>query len=363
MIALFMNKYFWIFLSIIIVGFLLIFLARKYEVVKWIALAFITLAFVGTSVYSIINLNIYYSAQGGIWGYISSSVNVKPEVEVNDLEFSFKNLELLQDGDTETYSVRINSEQLVELDPTKDYALFVNSNITTTVDAGADYIFSNYRYVFYSEEKQVMLDDILKLRFVFNLNSTYLTVSTDGGSTAAKYWTSYFKKNDFVVSIEEAFFDQSEGYDFVESYRILNVTNADGYVYVTNEIGASIYKMSFSSEETISQSLISEKIINSDYENCFTNMNALSNLQNIDKQLPFCGAYEAHETEHKTYRCNYLKFDARTNSFTECVGVYIKYNQPNDFYNTNTMRILSACSHMGIGVDLPNVTNYTVLSV
>lgn len=221
-----------IFLGLLIAGFiaLLIYFAKKNEIFKIVLISLLCAGYLGLTSYCVVQLNIYYSAKGGIFGKLSEVV--APSVNVDDdLKFEFKNVCLTQDLDSDTYSLRLYCDDKVELDSSKKYGLYVNDNPINMIESKSNLLFGDYRYLFYGENNQLLLDDTLHIRFVFNSNNSYLNVSSDGGSVASKLWNYYFKNNNFVISLKE------DSYIFAQSTAIIpqkynvSVFLGDDYLY------------------------------------------------------------------------------------------------------------------------------------
>ena len=65
------------------------------------------------------------------------------------------------------------------------------------------YVIARYSYTFLDEDLKELCTDTLTFNFAFYTNSTYLSVKTEGGAEAVKYWNYYFNKNVFEVRIEK----------------------------------------------------------------------------------------------------------------------------------------------------------------
>lgn len=160
---------------------------------------------IALTVYSLIQLNIYYNAKGGIHGAITGIFNTNKIEVVDDLTFELKNIELTESSDGK-YSASISINQVVSLDTRESLGVFVNDMpCDTTSEVQTDYAIAEYVYSFYDEDKSLICTDTLTLNFAFYDESTYLKVSTDGGTLPVeeciKYWHYYFNKNGFIVKI------------------------------------------------------------------------------------------------------------------------------------------------------------------
>ena len=170
---------------------------------KWILLGLFGVIYTGLTIWSGININQYYSASGGIYGAITGIFDTNEVEVVSSMEFKLSNIELTQVGDSDTYSANIVMNDVFALDKDVEYMVFVNDMPCTFVQNASDYVLADYRYAFYNDNFEIILDDTLNFRFAFYTNSTSLRVTTNGGSEALKYWHHYFNKNTFVVKIAE----------------------------------------------------------------------------------------------------------------------------------------------------------------
>ena len=177
-----------------------ILLCKAYKELRVPILTLICLVAMGGAVFSGIEINKYYNSQGGIFGVISGYFNTN-EVEVNDMEFSFKNLEMVQVHD-DVYSAIIYRDEVFKLTPDTNYNIFVNGVECSNTEGNRNYITAEYRYNFYDDNLDLLLSDTLYFRFAFNENYTYISVETQGGTAAVNCWNSYFNKNNFVVEIK-----------------------------------------------------------------------------------------------------------------------------------------------------------------
>ena len=155
------------------------------------------------SAYSFIELNYYYSAKGGIHGVITGIFNTNEVQIVDNIVFEFKNIELTETS-SGIYSATITTSEVLDLDGKENIGVFINDLPCSYVEYAGDYVSANYVYTFLDEDKSILCTDTLKMRFAFYDNSTMLSISTEGGSEAVKYWHYYINKNDFKVSIGES---------------------------------------------------------------------------------------------------------------------------------------------------------------
>ena len=217
MLALFNIDTSWIWKVAIIIGVILIIYACiKYpKGGKLVLFGVLIVGYLGVTAYSIVQLNYYYKAEGGIIGQITGIFNTNEVEVVDNLKFDFNNVELTQvDGDK--YQARFVTNEVLNLDDNIDYGLYVNDMPCYNVQANSNYVIAQYGYTFYDNSMTIKCSDILTFNIAFNDNYTELSVVTNGGSTAVKYWNNYFNKNSFIVEIKEKDYPTYNDIEFVE---------------------------------------------------------------------------------------------------------------------------------------------------
>lgn len=200
MIALLFDKKFWISLLICatLAGLVIMF-ALKPKSRPWIS-ALVCIVLIGTSIPCGVNLNRYYSAQGGIKGVLSTIINGENKAEIEDKTISLNNIMLTLDTDG-NYSATIIPETKLNLDKDKTYSVAVNGSPCGYVETSTDYILAKYTYNFYDKDKNFKTDT---LEMYFTMDSyTKLEVLTRGGAEMVKYWNFYFNRNNFKITIDE----------------------------------------------------------------------------------------------------------------------------------------------------------------
>lgn len=204
MLSLLFNTSFWYDVLLAICIIVIVIACVKYPQGRIYVFTFLGVAMVALTSYCCIQLNYYYTAEGGIIGKIHDLFQ-NNTVEVEDMTFSLNNIELIQDKD-DVYTAQILSHESIKLSPNERYVVFVNNQpcAVNENDNRGDYIIANYTYMFMDVDREVLCTDTLKLTFAFYENSTYLSISTSGGAKAVKYWNYYFNKNTFVVTIAKA---------------------------------------------------------------------------------------------------------------------------------------------------------------
>lgn len=211
-------------------------------------------------VYCFIDVNKYFSAEGGVFGQLSGLFKTN-ETVVTDLDFDFKNVELLDTGVTaengnNIYSAEFTVDKVVEISNTLAYRVYINGVPCRITDYSSNYIVATYSYNFYNSTMDLLLTDTLNLSFSFYKNYTSFIATTEGGTDAVNYWQYYFKNNNFIVSIKET--DET-----LESSGIL-----DGLVKVSFYLDDSMELTSFyiSSGSKIPAQGYTEEISSNDWE-------------------------------------------------------------------------------------------------
>lgn len=173
--------------------------------------AVVTLAL---TVYCGVNLNNYYGAQGGIFGYLTGREPTPSVVQVDDFEFKFDNLELLQ-GDDGRYSATVILDQVMTLDE-PNINVYLNNMPCEIIDYNSNYLMADFTYRFYNQDLKETCTDTLSFRFAFFTNYTRVTVFTDGDSIALKNWNDFLNANNLILSIKPSEIIDDTNIDFVE---------------------------------------------------------------------------------------------------------------------------------------------------
>ena len=166
----------------------------------------------GLTIYCGINLNSYYSAEGGIFGVLTGREEVNV-VEVKEFEYKFKNLELLQ-TDTGAYTATIVLDETFKLDDDTTYGVYINKVPCDLVEYGRDYLLSKFTYVFYNEAMEVTCKDTLSFAFSFFENFTKIIVSSNGNDTAIKNWNKFLNANNMVLTIKSVDYSSNGDIEF-----------------------------------------------------------------------------------------------------------------------------------------------------
>ncbi|MGN1201339.1 MAG: hypothetical protein ACI4R8_03695 [Candidatus Caccovivens sp.] len=212
MMSLLFDKNFFIGVGSVVVIFLLIWLCVKFPSARLACIMIFSLGFAGLTAYCVVNLNVYYTASGGIYGEITGLF--APSVSVEETSIHFDNLELIQYLDTDTYYCKIITDKVIDVDNEKKYQVYVNDVPCSNSQITEGYISCEYRYQFFDAKKNLLCDDTLQIQLVFNKNNSYFYVFTENGTTSVKYWNYYINKNNFVVSLKEASYTSSNDINF-----------------------------------------------------------------------------------------------------------------------------------------------------
>lgn len=204
---------------------------------KYVGLPLGAILIVASAVYSCIHLNLYYTAQGGIYGQLSQifGQNNQVNVEVDEKIFSFKDVILTQvDGDI--YSAKMISEKVIKLKSDESYAIYVNNTPCTYSETSLDHFKALYTYNFYNKDDICEKTDTLELYFQLNNKGIEIEVQTQGGSSAVRYWNNYFNKNGFEVKVAKTEKQNDGNINIgegdVSNYVIANFYNGEK-VYLT----------------------------------------------------------------------------------------------------------------------------------
>lgn len=201
--------------ALVILAIVVVFLLSKmFPIAKTIFIILFGLVLAGVTFYCGIELNKYYTAHGGIFGEISGYFDIN-KIESKNMKFNLSNIELKQVNEN-LYRAESSTNDIFKLKTNTKYSIFVNGLPCKTIDNASDFIMAEYKYNFYDENKNLLLQDTLSFKFAFNEYYSYLLIETEGGTEAVKYWNYYFNKNNFTVEIKESTYLQNEDLEYVE---------------------------------------------------------------------------------------------------------------------------------------------------
>lgn len=216
----------YIFWGLIVVG--IVFLIIKKDWAKIVAGIIGGIASFGLLVFCCYNLNLNYSAEGGIFGKMAS-VFKKPSVTIEktltSTKLTFKDIILTKEYDNQEnlYSTTIKSTETFDLSG-NDYLVLINGTPLRT-EVFNNNITAYFENAFYGDDNKVKYEDALRINVFFYENYTNLKLSTEGGLKACGYWLNYFEKENFVVEIKEvegSYKSTADIYEvrFVDRFRI-----------------------------------------------------------------------------------------------------------------------------------------------
>lgn len=204
MLSLLFDSGFWYDLVFIaLIGFI-IFLCFKYPNSRVYVFSFLGIIFIGITAYCGIQLNYYYTAEGGVWGYITGLIEgnkVTTTVESDTASFSLENIVLTKNADG-TYSAVIYSNDKIRLETGKSYGVYVNNEPCTQIDYSTNYVRAEYHYAFLDNNLEILCQDTLQFNFAFYTNGSTFTLTTYGGQEAVNYWNTYFSRNNLIVEVK-----------------------------------------------------------------------------------------------------------------------------------------------------------------
>ena len=214
MLSLLFNPNFWYSMIAVAVACGITYLCIKYASARVITAVVLFMALVTSSVYASIKLNQYYSADGGIYGYISTIFKNNNVEQMDQYKFNLTNINMKLSSNADEYVAVFDSEIIVELADSDKYALFLNGVPCSYVGANKDYVSADFYYNFYGTDRKLLLSDTLNVSISFDNKGTHIYLTTKGGSTASRYWNKYFDKNNFIVEIKNFDYKASELNDF-----------------------------------------------------------------------------------------------------------------------------------------------------
>lgn len=241
MLSLLFDGGFWYDLLFIALAIGIVYLCFKYKSAKYWVATIAMVALVIFTGYCGIQLNAYYSAEGGIWGYIDGLINPNTgtvQVVSDKLEFTIDNIVMTEQIDG-TYSAKIYLPDVLQLEEGKNYSVSVNDEPCSKVEFSAgttSYARAEYAYAFMDTNLNTLCVDTLVFNVSLFKTSTDVTISSNGGQTAVDYWNTYFAKNEFKVSIFADDYVHDDSIEYVEgdvsNYHTLTYY-VDDEVYMT----------------------------------------------------------------------------------------------------------------------------------
>lgn len=338
--SIFDNPSFWFTLVGIVGVIIVVYLCFKYpnlgKPVIFTAFGIMVLAI---DIYCVIQLNIYYTAEGGIHGYLTGIFETNKVEVVDTLTFKVDNIELLETTEG-VYSASITTDEVLSLDTRANLGVFINGvPCDTTSEVHTDYAIANYPYSFYDQDKDLVCTDTLILNFAFCNNSTYLSLTTKGGTLpvedCVKYWHHYFNKNGFEVKIapfNNVSTDISYSNGDISNYAVINYyVNDEFYLSDCVPKGETITLVSLELNEflgwyTQENSLVYESIVLNENINLYAKLADETTPRynvtfDVRGKTSTCVFYEGQELTSPEVNVTGLKFVGWTYDKTYPYGV------------------------------------------
>lgn len=241
MFTLLFDSSFWYGIVAIVAIILIIALCFKYPQSRvYVASLFIIALLAGTA-YCGIQLNYYYSAEGGIHGKLTNlfAVETNKGEELTDGSFKLTNIMMTQEGDTDKFSATITFNNRTQFHQEQNYMILINGEPTMTTqnisESTSDFS-AVYTYQFKDDEGKIKLTDDLHINLSYYANGSRLKIYTQGNQTAVNCWNNYFNRNNCIVKVVECAFDNSINGSTTESEMtdVCTITYyLDGVEYMT----------------------------------------------------------------------------------------------------------------------------------
>lgn len=225
-----MADYIWIIIIVALVVSLSALACKAFPIIRPWVITVLVVLFSGVTAYCGVQVNLYFTAEGGIFGKLADFLELNVDSSEDESKFSLKNIVLTQE-EGDRYSAVIYSEKVINLENDNKYGLFINGIPDTPIDSSSEFVVSNYEYVFYNTDMTVSLEDSLKVNVSFANIGTYIKLTTEGGQIAVNHWRNYFNKNDFVIEIKELPFELTDDIDTVEQ----DLTNSATLTYYVGD--------------------------------------------------------------------------------------------------------------------------------
>lgn len=233
MLSLLFDSKFWYGAMLVCAIVAVIYLCFKYPGSRVYVASFVVIVLLGLTAYCGIQLNYYYSAEGGIYGKLSGIITNNTVEKLEETKFSLNNIVLTEDESGE-FSAIILSDEKLDLKTTTGKYMFVNGVPCSTSDTLTNGIFATYHYSFKDSATKEIINDTLLISFSYFENGYRLKLSTEGGQVAVDYWNTYFSRNNFVITIEDFSYLNTQDFDIFED-------KAEEYVTLNYYIDDELY--------------------------------------------------------------------------------------------------------------------------
>ena len=308
---------------IIVIGIVLVAFIKSSNA-KFFVGVFLFIVLLVSGIYSGLQLHTYYSAEGGIYGVITGVFNPNEVKVVNSIEYSFENIELTQLHD-DTYNAEILLKDVVSFDGTKNYGVFINNAPCDFVQYSSfgEYLIAKYEYCFLDNSFEDILTDTLEFKFAFYTNSTYLSITTNGGVNAVKYWNYYMNKNLFVLTMEEIDYKDKAEIEYVDDdvsdYAVATFVNED-------ETTKRVYKKG--------TSIKLDNIYDDFFEGWY-----------VEDENIGCGPYLLDKDTTFVAKFSYIDFSIETKVDPDSEGYY-----SNQMVSINDVKVFGSIYYYGYGI-------------
>lgn len=164
----------------------------------------LSIAFIGFTIFAGIELNYYYTAQGGIVGVFTHRTN---QIEYSETKFNLKGISLTKESDG-TYQAEFSTSQVFDINNDINYAILLNGTpceyvIYNNLKGSNENLICSFDYLFMDEQGKPIIEDKLFIYCSFFKNSTKFVIKTKvADSSTIDLWYDYFDKNGFEIELK-----------------------------------------------------------------------------------------------------------------------------------------------------------------
>ena len=177
-------------------------LCGAYPTLRWVFGTAFVFVLMGTAVFSSVMLNQYYTAEGGMYGYIQTLINQNESKKISELSYDCGSISFAPSVNKDEYTATFYVDEVLKVEPNTTYGLFVNGVPCSEISFATDHVGANYKYSFYDYEDNVLYVDTLDIKVSMFDNFTTIFIRTNGGSESVKYWNSFVEKNGLKIEIK-----------------------------------------------------------------------------------------------------------------------------------------------------------------
>ena len=191
-------------LAIAIVA-LIIVLCVKFKGFRYSVFTILFVVVLALGTISGLNINKYYNAEGGIFGYIGqvfSSNQGSSLIEKSDITIKIDNVTLEKQADN-TYTANIILNEQITLDDTKNYEFFINGFNADVEEYSFTHFKGSFTQFFYLD-KELTETSAKTIKFAMYMYTNYINIDLYVGDDvdAVMLFNSYFKKNGCNIQIK-----------------------------------------------------------------------------------------------------------------------------------------------------------------